>query len=238
MATDVQRNFQSQVIPDSPLAGIDDAMLSLNEALQNLGRLRVRNSDDTRFGDDLGLSTSEAAKCIDAFMDLASNMLLPDFDLGFLDVDVLRALPGVFHSPYVNIEPTMKVLYWNAIHYGLQEVRGFKDPLVQTAYLKFLEAVPAWLDSSSENVIDGYTASLSTWTTLTNHDYQLAWKFHCKTCQYIKMNKIDNLDLLPAKSFQEEDTRNNYRYLYWHILCTDMTFRLFFGKPTVVSQPT
>lgn len=43
MASDVRRNLQSQETPiGTPTPRIDDAMLSLNEALDDLGRLRIR----------------------------------------------------------------------------------------------------------------------------------------------------------------------------------------------------
>ncbi|CAI6336235.1 unnamed protein product [Periconia digitata] len=233
MATDAQRNFQTQLIPDSPLAGIDDAMLSLNEALKDLGKLRIRNNVGNQYA-SLNLSAAEATECIDAFLDLARNMVLPDFDHTYMSMDLLRALPVVIDSPFVNIDPVVNVMYYNAIYYGIQEIYGSNDQRVQAAYFKVLEAVPAWLEAPPESPLNGFTAALTTWTTLTNHDYQLAWKFHCKACQHIKLGKVDSIDAIPAKTFKDESDRNDGRFLYWHILCTDLTFRLFFGKPTVV----
>ncbi|PVI00138.1 hypothetical protein DM02DRAFT_563555 [Periconia macrospinosa] len=233
MATDAQKNFQTQLIPDSPLAGIDDAMLSLNDALQDLGKLRVRH----RVGDhriSSSLPPAEALKCIDAFLDLVRNMILPDFEYTFVDVELLRALPTVFDSPYINVEPVVKVLYCNALYYGLHELRDSHDPLIQATYIKVLDAVPEWLETSPESPLNGMTAALTTWTTLVNHDYQLAWKFHCKACQHIKLRRIDSIDTIPAKTFKEENEKNEWRFLYWHVMCTDLTFRLFFGKPTVI----
>lgn len=102
------------------------------------------------------------------------------------------------------------------------------------AYMKVLESVPAWLESPSKTDMDGFTASLITWTCITMHDYPLAWKFHCKVCQHLMSNGIDQLDSSPAKSFTDEDERDRYRYIYWHTLCSDIAFRLFFGKPKVL----
>jgi len=234
MATDAQRNFQSQVTPDSPPARIDNALSLLNEVLEELGRLRIRNG----IGKDhvhLELSQHEAVTCVEAFFALANNMVLPDFAPTMLDKNLLLALPAIFSSPYVNVDPVLKVLYYNALFYGLQETRPPGGRVVRTAYLKLLEAVPAWLDAPSGRSMDAFTAALTTWTALTNHDYQLSWRFHCKSCHHIKTEGIDNLDITPAKSFEEETNRNDLRYLYWHILCTDLTFRLFYARPTVVS---
>lgn len=125
-------------------------------------------------------------------------------------------------------------MYYNALYFGLQQIRGPEDPVAQGMYLKVLESVPAWLDASGSTDLDGHTAALTAWTAINNHDYQLSWKFHCKSCHYIKTNKIDQIDVIPAKTFEEDNKREGMRYLYWHILCTDTLFRLFFGKPTVV----
>lgn len=51
----------------------------------------------------------------------------------------------------------------------------------------------------------------------------------------MKLEGIDRLDVAPAKTYLEEDQRDNLRFLYWHVMCTDTLFRLFYGKPTVVS---
>lgn len=126
-----------------------------------------------------------------------------------------------------------RVVYYNALYFGLQQIRG-PDPIAQGMYLKLLEAVPAWLDTTTYTEMDGHTAALTAWTAIDNHDYQLSWKFHCKSCHYIKTKKIDQLDVVPARTFEEESERDSARFLYWHILSTDILFRLFYGKPTVV----
>lgn len=100
--------------------------------------------------------------------------------------------------------------------------------------MKMLENVPAWLESSTETSLDGHTAALSSWASTTMHDHQLSWKFHCKLCRYLMSKGIDHIDSTPAKTFAEEDERNAQRYLYWHTLCIDLSFRLFYGKPRVI----
>lgn len=73
MASDVRRNFQSQATPISiPTPRIDDALCSLNDALEDLGRLRIR-TDACKL--NLELSTEELQACIDAFIYIASNMI-------------------------------------------------------------------------------------------------------------------------------------------------------------------
>lgn len=208
-------------------------MMLLNEALEDLGNLRVRTD---LFNVDFRLSPEESKECMEAFFHLMSNIVVPDVFTVSLDVDLLRAMPKIINSPYINIDPGLHVMYYNALYYGLQQIRGPGDPLVQAAYKKVLECVPAWLEASTDTEMDGHTAALTAWTSINNHDFQLSWKFHCKSCHYIKSRGIDQLDVIPGKTFEEESSKDPIRYLYWHVLATDTLFRLFYGKPTVVSS--
>jgi hypothetical protein len=123
---------------------------------------------------------------------------------------------------------------YNALFYGLQLTDGPGGSRTTKAYMKMLESVPAWLESTSDTYMDIHTAALSAWTAMTAHDYQLAWNFHCKACQHVKSIGLDRLDILPAKSFNEETERDIGRYTYWYMLSIDTFFRLFYGKPTVL----
>jgi hypothetical protein len=210
---------------------IDDAMLSLNDALDELGKLRIRTNASKV---DLKLTRDEARACIDSFIEIMGDMVVPDIFTTTIDFDLLKMLPDIINSPYVNIEPGMYVLYFNALYYGLTQLRGLGDPVAQGMYLKILEAVPAWLESPGDTELDGHTAALMAWTATSNHDYQLSWKFHCKSCHYVKTKKLDSIDLVPARTWDEEERKESARYLYWHVLSTDTLFRLFYGKPTVV----
>ncbi|KAI4641726.1 hypothetical protein J4E93_007824 [Alternaria ventricosa] len=207
-------------------------MLSLNEALEDLGKLRVRTETHSV---DLNLSSAEARTCIDGFISVMSSMLSPDaFAHSVIDTDLLYALPDIIKSPYVNIDPVVRVMYYNALFYGLQLTDGPGGDLTTKAYMKMLESVPAWLESPGDTNMDVHIAALSAWTAMTAHDYQLAWKFHCKSCQHIKSIGIDRLDMVPAKSFEEETERDVGRYTYWYVISIDTFFRLFYGKPTVL----
>jgi hypothetical protein len=83
-------------------------MLSLNEALEDLGKLRVRTETQSV---DLKLSPAEARACIDGFVSVMSSMLAPDaFATSMVDIDLLHALPDIINSPYVNIDPGVRVM--------------------------------------------------------------------------------------------------------------------------------
>jgi hypothetical protein len=235
MASDARRNFQSHTTPVStPTLRIDDAMLSLNDALDDLGKLRIR-TDACKV--NLNLSVTEAKECVEAFIAVLLNMIVPDVFASSIDLELLRMLPDIINSPYVNIDPAMYVMYYNALYYGLNDLRGPGDPVAQAMYFKVLEAVPAWLDTPAETDMDGHTAALTAWTATNNHDYQLSWKFHLKSCHYVKTKRIDHIDVTPGRTFQEEEKKEDGRYLFWHVLSTDQLFRLFYGKPTVVCIP-
>ncbi|KAL5351697.1 hypothetical protein ACLOAV_003557 [Pseudogymnoascus australis] len=233
MASDVRRNLQSQETPiGTPTPRIDDAMLSLNEALDDLGRLRIRtHSHEVEFD----LPPEEVKASIDAFVQLMGNMVVPETFATTFDADLLRVLPNIIKSSYVKVDPGVYVMYYNALYYGLHQIRGPGDAAAQSMYLKVLEAVPAWLNASADTDMDGHTAALTAWTAIVNNDYELSWKFHCKACHYIKAREIDIIDVIPAKTFEEEDKRDTQRFLYWHILSIDALYRLIYGRPTVVS---
>jgi hypothetical protein len=234
MASDVRHNFQSQTTPvTAPSPRIDDAMLSLNDALDDLGKLRIR-TDACKV--DMTLTREEIGASIDVFAHILKNMIVPDLNAIPIDLELLRVIPDIERSPYIKVDPGMYVMYYNALYYGLHQIRGPGDAVAHGMYLKVLEALPAWLDTPGDKEIDGYAAALMTWTAINNHDYKLSWKFHCKACHYIKIRRFDQLDVAPARDFGEEEKRDDQRYLYWHVLSTDTVFRLFHGKPTVVCQ--
>lgn len=238
MANDTKRCFQSSTTPVSnPTPQIDTVMLALNDALEDLGKLKLR-VDLTQSGVSLQISQEEARQCIEAFIEMMNTLVVPDVFESAFDMTLLRTLPSIIGSPYVNLDPGIHVMYFAAIHYGLHHTRGPGHSFTRAAYLKVLEQVPAWMDAPTDTDMDGYTAALTSWIAINNLDYQLSWKFHCKSCHFLKSRGIDTLDLSPAKTVDEEAKRERVRYLYWHILSTDCLFRLFYGKPSMVSKPS
>jgi len=207
-------------------------MLSLNEALDDLGKLRIRTE---AVNVDFKLSPAEARACIDGFASVMNAMVVPDwFAPNMIDLELLRAITDVIDSPYVNIDSGVRVMYFNALYYGLEQSHGPGGDLAAKAYMKVLESVPAWLESTTEAIADGPIAAMTSWTAIIMHDYELSWKFHCKSYQHIKSQGINQIDATPARDFAEESQRDTYRYFYWHVMSVDVLFRLFYGKPTVV----
>ena len=83
-------------------------MSALNEAIEDLGKLRVRTG---ALSVDFKISITESRSCIDEFVTVMSSMLVPDaFTNSILDIGLLRALPEIIDSPFVNVDPGMRVL--------------------------------------------------------------------------------------------------------------------------------
>ncbi|KAJ4986668.1 fungal specific transcription factor [Stagonosporopsis vannaccii] len=234
MATDTKRQFQSQATPIStPRPQIDTDMSALTDALEDLGRLRLR-ADLSQGKVTLTITPEEATQCVEAFFAMMDTLVAPGVYTTILDLSLLRSLPHIIGSPYINIDAGIHVMYFAAVHYGLTQLRGPGNLLAHTAYLKALEHVPAWLEAPIETDMDGYTAAICSWVAVNNLDYQLSWRFHLKACHFMKSKKIDLLDVSPATTFEEEQKREPARYLFWQVLATDCLFRLFWCKPTVI----
>ncbi|KAF2740046.1 hypothetical protein EJ04DRAFT_483631 [Polyplosphaeria fusca] len=237
LASDTRHNLQNHATPiDTPVTStVDSAMSSLNDALVDLGNLRVRSD---KYDARISVSSEEASACVEAFLDMLSSLVVPEIFTAVPELKILRAIPNIIDSPYVNIDPTIRVLYYNALYYGLIQLHGYAEPRAQGAYFKCLEAVPAWLKATQKGIsrdgLDIHTAALTAWTAVNNFDYQLSWRFHCKCCDFLKQSGIDTLDLSPAKTQEEEKWRDRMRPIYWHVLQTDLLFRLFYMKPQLI----
>jgi hypothetical protein len=66
LASDVKRNFEEVNTPAGTPAdlAVDTVMSSLSEALEALGRLKIRYDDSTTHSHTLNISPEEGRKCI------------------------------------------------------------------------------------------------------------------------------------------------------------------------------
>ena len=95
MATDASRNFRNEANSSTMhTQQVDNAMSSLSEAIEELGKLRIRKEMGIS-GTNFDLPQAEYDDCIDSFFFLVSNILIPDFRWGPLNRDFLRALPAM-----------------------------------------------------------------------------------------------------------------------------------------------
>ncbi|KAF1993490.1 hypothetical protein P154DRAFT_582758 [Amniculicola lignicola CBS 123094] len=240
LANDARHNFekvntQSQLTSAlTPASTVGPAMTALDEALEDLGKLRIRSDQGILKDHAFQISSGTAKACINAFIEILGSMVVLELIVNSFELDILKALPDVINSPFVSIDPALRVLYYNGLFYGLHKMHGPGNEFSQGAYYKCLEAVPAWLDAATGSEMDIYAAAITCWTSVQNFDYLLSWKFHVKSCQFLKNRGIDQLDVLPAKTHAEEEERQTRRFLYWHILQTDLVFRLFYNKPSAL----
>lgn len=218
--------------PDSP--NVDDAISALKEALDDLGKLKTRSEERVPRDQELMITTEEAKACVKGFREMMGTIVIPDLFVSDPNTEILEALPDLMGSPYITIDPALRVAYFNALYFGLNHSRGPGNPSARVAYYKFLEAVPAWLSADSSSELDGHCAALTTFTALHNFDYQLAYKFHARACHFLRVKGVDRLDAIPIRSNEEEDRRQSLRYLYWLCLQTDLLFRLLLDKPPMI----
>ena len=102
------------------------------------------------------------------------------------EFEVLHVMPEIISSPYIDIDPCIRVLYYNALYYGLYKRHGPGNDLAQTAYYKLLESVPAWLAVAKGTNLDIGTAGIT--VSLYSHirlDITNMWRLvdmdhHCK----------------------------------------------------------
>ena len=185
LANDAKRNFekcntnpQNTPIDATPGPHLDSAMSALDEALEDLGKLRVRPENGMSGGTTLNLSIEQAKDCVEAFINLLTTMVVPDVFVGNVDFDILRSLPDVYKSPFISIDPALLVLFYNALFYGISDRFGTGCLIAQQAYKKILEAVPAWLEGATGSDLDAHTAALTCWTSISMLDCKLRPRQH------------------------------------------------------------
>ncbi|KAH7114295.1 hypothetical protein B0J11DRAFT_540609 [Dendryphion nanum] len=241
LASDAKRNFEranmnthSNPTPENTpaTATVDTAMSALEEALHDLGKLRIRSDQALKEKDKLKIDPEKAKECITAFINLLDNILIPGLAGEFIDKEILYLMPSITDSPFIKIDPGMKVVYYNALYFSSHRVDGTGHKQAQAAYYLCLESVPAWLDSATGSLMDCQIAALTCWSAINNFDYQLSWSFHLKSCQTATSLLLPLLSSPPSPS--QESHHNTLRVLYWHLIQTDLLFRLFYGKPPAI----
>lgn len=71
-------------------------------------------------------------------------------------------MPNIADSPFVSIDPGMRVVYYTGLYFGLHCHEGTTDQKqAQAAYFKSLEAVPDWLNSAKGTIMDAQIACLA-----------------------------------------------------------------------------
>lgn len=87
-------------------------------------------------------------------------LLIPNIFSSCAGFELLYIMPDIVDSPYVNADPCVRVLYYQALYYGLCKAHGPGNKQSQAAYYKVLESVPEWLSEGTGTMLDVCTASL------------------------------------------------------------------------------
>ncbi|KAL4952086.1 hypothetical protein BDW69DRAFT_168565 [Aspergillus filifer] len=220
--------------PESPWnqSTVDGAITRLDTALIQLAAPSPRPDGGPTTDAKSTLPIADVKRYIDTFLD----MILPCLSIfgafsNAVDSDLLRAMPHIIDSPYVQVEPVMRVIYYCAI-YLCQSIGTVEEQqLGIKTYYKCLQLAPKWLETATGTELDLFAASIIVWLAINNFDYHLAWQFHCEACRFGAMLGIHDVDLGATSAPQDESAKREYRRLHWFLVEIDFLFRLWYDKP-------
>ncbi|CAI7678479.1 unnamed protein product [Penicillium manginii] len=154
-----------------------------------------------------------------------------------IDAELLRALPYIIDSSHAQVNPALRMIYYNAIYRG--QTCGSADEYKRAAgtYIKCLQSVPSWLSSAQGSQMDLMAASLTSWTAIDNFDYHLAWKFHSEACRFSEILGIQDVETSNSDLAEDDPEKNDKRRLHWHLVMTDCLYRLWYDKPSALKSP-
>ncbi|KAL4938459.1 hypothetical protein BDV06DRAFT_56477 [Aspergillus oleicola] len=226
--------------PESPWnqSTINSALTRLDTALVELAAPSPRPDGGATNDGKSTLPTSDVKHYIDTFL----NMILPclfifDTFSNTLDPDFMGAMPHIVDSPYAQVDPVMRVIYYGAIYLSQSIGTSEEQQLGIKTYYKCLQLVPQWLEWATGTQLDLFAASMIGWLAINNFDYHLAWQFHCEACRFGEILGIHDVDSNPPGAPQEEADKEEYRRMHWFLVEIDFLFRLWYDKPKALRCP-
>ncbi|KAL2807940.1 hypothetical protein BJX63DRAFT_55798 [Aspergillus granulosus] len=223
--------------PPSPWAQstVNNAINRLDTALAHLADPSPRPETSSTDAAKVNLSTSEILRYLDTFINgIVCCLTICDSFKAIIDWDFLRAMPHIIDSPFAQVSPAMRIIYYNAIYLAQSMGSELEVKLATRTYYKCLQMVPTWLESAERSPLDLFAANLTAWAAVNNFDYHLAWEFHREACRFGDMLGVHDVDLPASDSQLKETTKENYRHLHWTLVETDFLFRLWYEKPTAL----
>ncbi|KAL4960101.1 uncharacterized protein BDV14DRAFT_205029 [Aspergillus stella-maris] len=211
---------------------VNSAITRLDTALVQLAAPSPRLNGGPTTDAKSTLPIDDAKRYINTFLDT----LLPCFSIfgafsKAVDPDFMRAMPYIIDSPYAQVDPVMRVIYYCAI-YLCQSIGTVEEQqLGIKTYYKCLQLAPKWLETATGTELDLFAASIIGWLAINNFDYHLAWQFHCEACRFGTILGIHNVDLGAPGPSQDESVKEDYRRLHWFLVEIDFLFRLWYDKP-------
>ncbi|KAL2859175.1 hypothetical protein BJX68DRAFT_252221 [Aspergillus pseudodeflectus] len=225
--------------PPSPWAQstVSNAINRLDTALVRLAAPSARPESSSMDAAKVNLSASEISRYLDTFIDsIACYLTICDSFRTVVDWEFLRAMPHIIHSRYAQVDPAMRIVYYNAIQLAQSMGTESEVRLATRTYYKCLQLVPAWLESAKGSPLDLFAANLTAWAAVNSFDYHLAWQFHREACRFGDMLGVHDVDS-PGSGSREENEKENLRQLHWTLVETDFLFRLWYEKPSALKCP-
>jgi hypothetical protein len=156
--------------------------------------------------------------------------------LSLADLSFMVSLSEVIASPHVQIDPAARLIYSNLLFHGYMMSDKKTRTGSRALYLQCLIAVPAWQESAKGTTMDLAAASILSWTTIVNFDYNLAYRFHKLSCQICKQLGLHHIDVVATRNTHEDSTTRKKRSAFWQLVLIDLYFRLCYEKESEISS--
>ncbi|KAF2157588.1 hypothetical protein K461DRAFT_20997 [Myriangium duriaei CBS 260.36] len=164
---------------------------------------------------------------------LAKNMFFRF--LGLIDLEILKAMPGLIDSGYVRFDPSVLLIYYMLLYQG-----SYDDELPRVCYWRHrifrhcLNTLPDFTQSAKLTDMDFTASFLVLWTSIGAFNNLSHWNLFCQTCHIATQLGIHDLESHPEDGDDtiKDDTR---RILFWQLLRMECWFRAFLNKPPVLT---
>ncbi|TKX20349.1 hypothetical protein C1H76_7503 [Elsinoe australis] len=178
----------------------------------------------------LGLSKELAQRWLNAALDTAFFEMF----LGLVDTDAIRALPHIIESPHVRVDASLAIVYYFLMFQGWTVAGGVEDKAWGSKLFRHcLYLAPDWTKKEDPTLVDFTAAAFLSWMGIENFDRRSAWKAHCQA-SYLS----DRLGLTEYEQHPDEDgwLAENKRIMFWQLLFSECVFRIFYGKPAIITS--
>lgn len=168
---------------------------------------------------------------------VALQSLNGEFFTSLLSADFIISVGSVMSSPHVQVDPAVRVVYYNLVFHGYL-VDGNQEPkIAQVLYLNCLQAIARWQENATGSVMDLIASSISTWTAYHSFDHNLAAKMHAQACIFAKGLGLHQLDVDSdsVSGMQIEKVKEKQRTSLWQLVLTDLFIRLHYNQPSHIS---
>ncbi|KAG9229101.1 hypothetical protein BJ875DRAFT_475796 [Amylocarpus encephaloides] len=212
-----------------------DAVLELGSALVDIHKPKAYvNSIPT---DDKAMIIPP--EVIEKWVEYDYCFMQGDLFIGLIDWDLIKAVPMIMNSPYVNIEPSILLMYYSVLYFGWllgnenpnYNDRSFADRLYSRS-LKLQSECPRTEENQIPRLVD---CVLLSWMAIENMDFANSWKFHCEACHLARVLKFDQIDN-PNVQRINHDQLESKRKGFWQLVHMDYVFRLYFRKPAIITN--